>query len=67
MGDQSRLPREQWAFYNQDVRFTYTIEGELAARIGTLIVVPEPGTLAMVLGTAVLGLLLLAIRRRRKA
>ena len=50
----------------EDLSFEYTISGVPGAHIGTLIVIPEPGTLVMLFSTAAIGLLLV-IRRRRSA
>jgi len=49
-----------------DLAATYTVAGASGIYAANLIVVPEPGTLVL-LATGALGLLLLAIRRRRKA
>ncbi|MBN2475625.1 MAG: PEP-CTERM sorting domain-containing protein [Pirellulales bacterium] len=44
---------------------TYTIDGANGTYEAKLIIVPEPGTLAL-LATGLAGLLALAIRRRRR-
>ena len=49
-----------------DLTFTYTVFGSPGTLRGSLIVIPEPGTLVLLL-TGLLGLLLLATRRRRTA
>jgi hypothetical protein len=48
----------------EDLTLYYTISGVSGNQEAKLFVIPEPGTLVM-LATGLLGLLLLAIRRRR--
>ena len=43
---------------------TYTLSGQAGVFQGNIKVVPEPGTLAMLLGTGLLGLLLVTMRRK---
>ena len=50
----------------EDLTFFYTLSGTPGSFTGTLIVVPEPGTVAMLLGVAG-ALLFLALRRRHVA
>ena len=49
-----------------DLTFTYTVYGEPVTRYGNLIIIPEPGTVIMLLG-GVAGLWLLSLGRRRRS
>ena len=48
----------------EDLTLTYTVVGTPGTFVGNLIIVPEPGTMAMLLACAVTGLLLWRRRRR---
>jgi len=51
------------AYAARDLTFTYTLEGKSGVYTGSVLVVPEPGTVAMLAGV-VLVLLWMAVRRR---